>query len=68
MLFGDARGGQNRYYGVFFAINMLAGTEAGDTYTENEVKYWLNKSGFNSPERIDTGFGTTIITCIKKSR
>jgi len=32
---------------LMFAINMLVGTEKGDTYTINEVKSWMQSAGFH---------------------
>ncbi len=46
---------------ALFSINMLVGTEAGDTYTENEVSGWLREAGLTKIERKDTNWGTTII-------
>jgi predicted O-methyltransferase YrrM len=49
-------------FGVFFALNMIVGTEAGDTYTESEVETWLMQAGFTGITST-TGFGpTTVIT------
>lgn len=48
-------------FGAFFSLNMLVGTESGDTYTEKEVRTWLKKAGITSICRKDTGFGTTLI-------
>ena len=39
--------------GAVFAINMLVGTEAGDCFTEQEVKEMLNASGFKNISRIE---------------
>jgi len=36
-----------------FAVNMLANTEAGNTYTEEEYKEWLIGAGFHNIEVID---------------
>jgi len=47
--------------GAYFALNMLVGTESGDTYTESEMKDWFNDAGINSIERKDTGFGSSIL-------
>lgn len=33
-------------YSMLFAINMLVGTEKGDTYTYREVSSWLEEAGF----------------------
>ena len=47
--------------GAFFALNMLVSTEAGDTYTESEVKDWMTTAGLAGIKRIDTPFGTSLI-------
>jgi len=47
--------------GALFALNMLVSTEAGDTYTESEVRDWMTAAGLASIKRIDTPFGTTLI-------
>lgn len=47
--------------GAYFALNMLVGTECGDTYTETEMKDWLINAGIKKIERKDTGFGFSIM-------
>jgi SAM-dependent methyltransferase len=47
---------------AMFALNMLVGTPAGDTFTESEVRSWMSDAGFLSIERTDTSFGTSLIT------
>ena len=47
--------------GAIFALNMLVGTEKGDTYTENEMKTWLNSADFGKVVRKDTGFGSSLM-------
>jgi SAM-dependent methyltransferase len=39
--------------GALFALNMLVGTAAGDTFTENEIKEWFDHAGIRFEERID---------------
>jgi hypothetical protein len=39
--------------GAVFAINMLVGTEAGDCFTEQEVKKMLKTAGFQNISRIE---------------
>ncbi len=51
--------------GAFFALNMLVGTEKGDTYTENEIKSWLQKAGFRYIRRRDTPQGSNMMIGIK---
>lgn len=54
--------------GALFALNMLVSTEAGDTYTESEVRDWMTAAGLTSIKRIDTPFGTSLIYgCLQKN-
>ena len=39
--------------GALFALNMLVGTAAGDTYTEKEIKEWFDHTGFRFEEKIE---------------
>jgi precorrin-6B methylase 2 len=48
-------------HGAVFALNMLVGTEAGDTYTESEVREWMTKTGLSGINRVDTPFGTSML-------
>lgn len=48
-------------FGVLFALNMLVGTRAGDTYTESEVRHWMEDAGLDGIARVDTAFGTGLI-------
>ncbi|MCG3118196.1 MAG: 3-hydroxy-5-methyl-1-naphthoate 3-O-methyltransferase [bacterium] len=48
-------------HGALFALNMLVGTEAGDTYTEAEVRSWMEEAGLSNLISKDTHFGTTLI-------
>jgi len=48
-------------FGALFALNMLVGTEGGDTYTEAEVREWVEAAGLGDIVRRDTAFGTTLI-------
>lgn len=40
----------NPVFGVFFALNMLVNTASGDTYTQSEVKDWIEKAGMTFVE------------------
>ena len=42
-------------FGAFFALNMLTGTPGGDTYTESEIKSWMEQAGISFTERINMG-------------
>jgi SAM-dependent methyltransferase len=48
-------------FAVLFALNMLVGTESGDTYTESEVRAWMRDAGLSGIGRKDTEFGTTLL-------
>jgi len=39
-------------FGAVFSLNMLVGTDAGDTYTPAEIKNWLGRSGFEKIQSI----------------
>lgn len=38
---------------LIFAVNMLVNTEAGDTFTFNEMSQWLRQAGFKNPRLLD---------------
>ncbi|MBM3403915.1 MAG: methyltransferase [Bacteroidetes bacterium] len=40
--------------GAMFAINMLVGTERGDTYTTGELTQWMKYAGFRNIHQTDT--------------
>ncbi len=47
--------------GAFFALNMLVGTEAGDSYTASEVRSWMECAGFSGIEIKPTPFDTSLV-------
>ncbi len=49
------------YHGALFSINMLVGTEYGDTYTENEMREWFESAGISKVERKNTSFGSDLM-------
>ena len=49
------------YHGALFSINMLVGTEYGDTYTENEMREWFKSAGISNVERKNTSFGSDLL-------
>ncbi len=53
-------------WAVTFALNMLVGTGGGDTYTEGEVRGFMQNARLSEIERIDTDFGTTLIIGTKE--
>ncbi len=46
---------------ALFALNMLVGTPAGDTYTESEVRAWMTEAGFRTVSRLDTAVNTNLV-------
>ncbi len=52
---------------ALFALNMLVGTRAGDTYTESEVRTWMAEAGFRDVTRIDTPAATNVVIGTKTS-
>lgn len=49
------------HLGALFSLNMLVATESGDTYTESEVRLWMEEANLSDIIRKDTVFGTTLI-------
>ena len=47
--------------GALFAINMLVGTEKGDTYTEMEVRNWMQQSGLTEMTILKTKDESTVM-------
>jgi 2-polyprenyl-3-methyl-5-hydroxy-6-metoxy-1,4-benzoquinol methylase len=47
--------------GAIFALNMLVGTEGGDTYTEAEVREWMKEAGLSGIVRRDTPFSSSLM-------
>jgi len=46
---------------TFFSLNMLVGTEAGDTFTESEVRAWMQDARLSDIVRKETPFGTAML-------
>lgn len=51
--------------GAIFALNMLVGTQHGDTYTEKEVISWMLDAGLKEISRKETIQGTNLMIGIK---
>jgi SAM-dependent methyltransferase len=47
--------------GAFFALNMLVATDRGDTFTEAEIRAWMNGAGLAPGPRIGTDSGSSIV-------
>ncbi len=52
--------------GAFFALNMLVGTQNGDTYTETEMKEWMLNTGIKKIEKKETSFSSSLLICTKE--
>lgn len=50
---------------ALFALNMLVGTENGDTYTEKEMREWFESAGLSKIERKNTSFGSDLMIAVK---
>ena len=53
------------FFGAVFSLNMLVGTECGDTYTEGEMKEWLSEAGFSKIEKKGTNFSSELMVGTK---
>jgi SAM-dependent methyltransferase len=51
--------------GAYFSLNMLVGTAEGDTYTESEVRGWMEEAGFKKVSRTKTEMGADLLTGTK---
>lgn len=52
--------------GAIFSINMLVGVEGGDTYSENEVRSWLEDAGFSDITKAEAGSSIGQVTGVRK--
>ena len=52
--------------GAIFSINMLVGVEGGDTYSEQEVRAWLQNAGFKDIAKAELESGIAQVTGVKK--
>jgi len=53
--------------GALFALNMLVGTDSGDTYTETEMKEWFKSAGISDIVRVDGAFESMQLIGRKRS-
>lgn len=53
------------FHGALFSLNMLVGTANGDTFTEGEIKEWLESAGLSKIERKNTSFGSDLMIAVK---
>jgi len=47
--------------GALFALNMLVATQAGDTYTEGEIRGWMTAAGLTDIVRTEAPMGTAVM-------
>ncbi|MEI7981230.1 MAG: class I SAM-dependent methyltransferase [Bacteroidota bacterium] len=52
--------------GAIFAINMLVGTDHGDTYTINEISSWMEMAGLTEVWLQTTPSGIQLMSALKK--
>lgn len=52
--------------GALFSLNMLVETQEGDTFTESEVRSWMEAARFTRVTRKPTPFGTDLMIGRKK--
>ncbi len=52
--------------GALFALNMLVGTHSGDTFTESEIRSWMEEAGFKNIRRKDNPATTGLMMGRKK--
>lgn len=52
-------------FSAFFALNMLVATEHGDTYTEAEIKKWMENAGLKDIVRKDTSYQSAVLVGYK---
>jgi hypothetical protein len=50
---------------MIFAVNMLVNTDAGDTFTFNEISEWLRDVGFTNPRTLDAPGPSPLVLATK---
>lgn len=50
---------------LIFAVNMLVGTDTGDTYTFKEMSEWLREAGFAKARKVNLGGPSPLILATK---
>ena len=53
--------------GALFSLNMLVGTQAGDTFTESEIRSWMDEAGFKNIRRKDNPVTTGLMMWRKRA-
>lgn len=52
-------------HSAMFAVNMLVNTEAGNTYTFEEINGWLEEAGFTGAYTLPVAFPSPLILATK---
>ncbi len=50
---------------LLFAVNMLVNTEAGDTFSYNELRQWLEQAGFGQVYTVEAPAPSPLIVAVK---
>jgi hypothetical protein len=53
--------------GLIFAVNMLVGTQHGDTFSFREIASWLGEAGFDNARTLDASGPSPLILATKPS-
>jgi predicted O-methyltransferase YrrM len=53
-------------FGAVFALNMLVNTPRGDTYTETELRRWLEEAGLDHAERVPSAVSEADLLVARK--
>jgi len=53
--------------GALFSLNMLVGTQTGDTFTESEIRSWMDEAGFKNIRRKDNPVTTGLMMGRKRA-
>ena len=51
--------------GLLFAVNMLVNTQAGDTFSFEEMSGWLREAGFKKPRLLDVPAVSPLVLATK---
>ena len=51
--------------GLMFAVNMLVNTERGDTFSFNEIKSWLEETGFKNARTLEAPGPSPLVLATK---
>ncbi|HEX3620414.1 MAG TPA: hypothetical protein VHU16_08580, partial [Candidatus Udaeobacter sp.] len=52
-------------HALMFAVQMLVNTEKGDTFSFNEIKSWLEDTGFKKARRLEAPGPSPLVLATK---